>query len=44
MSARYSAGQPATAAQEVAAVSGQVDGLFIPEQADGMAAVKAHWG
>jgi len=39
VSARYSAGQPATAAQEVAAVSGQVDGLFIPEQADGMAAV-----
>ena len=39
VSARYSAGQPANAAQEVAAVTGQIDGLFIPEQADGMPAV-----
>ena len=39
VSARYSAGQPATAAQEVAAVTGQIDGLFIPEQAEGMPAV-----
>ena len=44
VSARYSAGQPATAAQEVAAVSGQIDALFIPEQADGMAAVAAALG
>ena len=39
VSARYSAGQSATAAQEVAAVAGQIDGLFIPEQADAMPAV-----
>jgi hypothetical protein len=39
VSARYSAGQPASAAQELAAVTGQIDGLFIPEQADGMPAV-----
>ncbi len=39
VSARYSAGQPANAAQEVAAVTGKIDGLFIPEQADGMPAV-----
>ena len=44
VSARYSAGQPATAAQEVAAVSGQIDGLFIPEQADGMGAVASALG
>ena len=44
VSARYSAGQPATAAQEVAAVSGQIDALFIPEQADGMAAVASALG
>jgi branched-chain amino acid transport system substrate-binding protein len=42
--ARYSAGQQATAAQEVAVVSGQIDGLFIPEQADGMAAVASVLG
>jgi branched-chain amino acid transport system substrate-binding protein len=39
VSARYSPGQPGTAAQEVAAVAGQIDGLFIPEQAEGMPAV-----
>ncbi len=39
VSARYSAGEPANAAQEVAAVAGQIDALFIPEQADGMPAV-----
>ncbi len=39
VSARYSAGQPANAAQEIAAVAGQIDALFIPEQADGMPAV-----
>ena len=39
VSARYSAGQPANAAQEIAAVAGQIDALFIPEQADGMPSV-----
>jgi hypothetical protein len=39
VTARYSAGQIATAAQEVAAVQGQIDALFIPEQADAMQAV-----
>ena len=39
VSARYSAGEPANAAQEIAAVAGQIDGLFIPEQAEGMPAV-----
>ena len=39
VTARYSAGQMATAAQQVAAVQGQVDALFIPEQADAMQAV-----
>ena len=39
VSARYSPGQPATRAQEIAAVAGQIDALFIPEQADGMPAV-----
>ncbi|HEX9168593.1 MAG TPA: penicillin-binding protein activator, partial [Roseiarcus sp.] len=34
VTARYSAGQMATAAQQVAAVQGQIDALFIPEQAD----------
>jgi len=37
--ARYSSGQAATAAQEVAAVNGQFDALFIPEQADAMQVV-----
>ena len=39
VTARYSAGQMATAAQQVAAVQGQVEALFIPEQADAMPAV-----
>jgi ABC-type branched-subunit amino acid transport system substrate-binding protein len=38
-SARYAPGQPQAAAQQVAAVAGQIDALFIPEQADGMPAV-----
>ena len=38
---RYSAGQPASAVQEVAAAASQIDALFIPEQADGMPAVAA---
>ena len=37
--ARYQTGQPEGAAQEVAAASGQFDALFIPDQADDMAAV-----
>ena len=37
--ARYASGQPQSAAEQVAAVAGQIDALFIPEQADGMAAV-----
>ncbi len=39
VTARYSSGQMATAAQQIAAVQGQIDGLFIPEQADAMQAV-----
>ncbi len=39
VTARYSAGQMAGAAQQVAAVQGQIDALFIPEQADAMPAV-----
>ncbi len=39
VTARYAAGQMATAAQQVAAVQGQIDALFIPEQADAMPAV-----
>jgi len=39
VTARYGSGQTATAAQEVAAVSGQFDALFIPEQADAMQVV-----
>jgi branched-chain amino acid transport system substrate-binding protein len=39
VSARYSTGQMAGAAQQVAAVQGQIDALFIPEQADAMPAV-----
>jgi hypothetical protein len=42
--ARYPAGQPASAAQEVAAVGNQIDVLFIPEQAEGMPAVAAALG
>lgn len=37
--ARYPSGQPQSAAEQVAAVAGQIDALFIPEQADGMPAV-----
>jgi hypothetical protein len=36
--ARYAPGQPQSAAQQVAS-AGQIDALFIPEQADGMPAV-----
>jgi len=39
VTARYGSGQTATAAQEVAAVSGQFDALFVPEQADAMQVV-----
>lgn len=39
VTARYAAGQMAAAAQQVAAVQGQIDALFIPEQADAMPAV-----
>ena len=39
VTARYSAGQMSTAAQQVAAVQGQIEALFIPEQADAMQAV-----
>jgi branched-chain amino acid transport system substrate-binding protein len=37
--ARYSPGQPQEATQQIAAAAGQIDAVFIPEQADGMAAV-----
>ncbi len=39
VSARYSPGQAQDAAQQIAAAGGQVDALFIPEQADAMPAV-----
>lgn len=39
VTARYSAGQMATAAQQVGAAQGQIEALFIPEQADAMPAV-----
>jgi branched-chain amino acid transport system substrate-binding protein len=39
--ARYAPGQATAAAKEIAAVSGQIDALFIPEQADGMSGVSA---
>ena len=39
VTARYAAGQMASAAQQVAAVQTQIDALFIPEQADAMPAV-----
>jgi len=39
VTARYSSGQVGTAAQQVGAVSGQFDALFIPEQADAMQVV-----
>ena len=44
VTARYSSGQIATAAQQVAAVQGQIDALFIPEQADAMPAVASALG
>ena len=44
VTARYSAGQMATAAQQVAAVQSQIDALFIPEQADAMPAVASALG
>jgi branched-chain amino acid transport system substrate-binding protein len=37
--ARYAPGDAQSAAQQVAAAGGQIDALFIPEQADGMPAV-----
>jgi ABC-type branched-subunit amino acid transport system substrate-binding protein len=39
VAARYSSGDPQQAAQQIAAAAGQIDALFIPEQADGMPAV-----
>ena len=39
--ARYAPGQPAASVQEIAGVANQIDALFIPEQADGVAAVGA---
>jgi branched-chain amino acid transport system substrate-binding protein len=39
VTARYSSGQVGNAAQQVGAVSGQFDALFIPEQADAMQVV-----
>jgi substrate-binding family protein len=44
VTARYSPGQMAAAAQQVAAVQGQIDALFIPEQADAMPAVAGALG
>jgi substrate-binding family protein len=44
VTARYSSGQITTAAQQVAAVQGQIDALFIPEQADVMPAVAGALG
>jgi branched-chain amino acid transport system substrate-binding protein len=44
VTARYSTGQLATAAQQVSAVQGQIDALFIPEQADAMPAVASALG
>jgi hypothetical protein len=44
VTARYSAGQMAAAAQQVAAVQGQIDALFIPEQADAMPALAGALG
>jgi branched-chain amino acid transport system substrate-binding protein len=39
--ARYTPGQPADAAAQIAGVASEIDALFIPEQADGMAGVAA---
>ena len=44
VTARYSSGQMATAAQQVAAAQGQIDALFIPEQADAMPAMASALG
>ena len=44
VTARYSTGQIATAAQQVSAVQGQIDALFIPDQADAMPAVASALG
>src|SRR3984957_3022669 len=44
VTARYSTGQLATAAQQVSAVQGQIDALFIPEQADAIPAVASALG
>jgi branched-chain amino acid transport system substrate-binding protein len=44
VTARYSTGQMTAAAQQVAAVQGQIDALFIPEQADAMPAVASALG
>ena len=44
VTARYSTGQMTTAAQQVAAVQGQIDALFIPEQAEAMPAVASALG
>jgi hypothetical protein len=39
--ARYAPGEAAGAAQQIAGVADQIDAVFVPEQADGMAAVGA---
>ncbi len=39
VAARYASGQPQEAAQQIAAAGGQIDALFIPDQAEGMPAV-----
>jgi branched-chain amino acid transport system substrate-binding protein len=39
--ARYAPGEAQGAGQQISAVSGQIDALFIPEQVDGMPAVAA---
>jgi hypothetical protein len=38
---RYQPGQAASAARQIAAVGNQIDALFVPEQADGLASVAA---
>ena len=42
--ARYAPGQPQDAAQQIGAAAGQIDALFIPEQAEGMPAVATALG
>ena len=44
VTAHYAPGQPQEAAQQIAASGGQMDALFIPEQADGMPAVASALG